>query len=70
MRGRGLSFVYAVGTISLATGGLLWGAVGRAYGPATSMIAAGFSLLLVLAVTNKLSISAPSEKLATSATDA
>ncbi|MBT8062068.1 MAG: MFS transporter, partial [Gammaproteobacteria bacterium] len=59
MRGRGLSFVYAVGTASLASGGLLWGAIARASSPGAALATSGICLLLVLAVTNRLSISAP-----------
>ena len=39
MRGRGLSFVYAVGTAGLACGGLIWGLVARATSPATALVA-------------------------------
>lgn len=64
MRGRGLSFVYAVGTTCLASGGLLWGAVARAYSPGTALAASGVCLLLLLALTHRLSITAPGGPLA------
>lgn len=59
MRGRGLSFVYAVGTACLAGGGLLWGAVARAASPGIALASAGICLLLLLSLTHKLSIAAP-----------
>ena len=67
MRGRGLSFVYAVGTLCLVGGGLLWGAVARAYSPAIALAASGLSLLLLLALTYKLSIAAPEGQIAVAA---
>ena len=57
MRGRGLSFVFAVGTACLAAGGLLWGAVARTTSPTTALLASGVCLLLLLAATHRLSIS-------------
>jgi len=59
IRGRGLSFIYTLGTASLAGGGLIWGAVARGASPAVALLAAGASLLLALAATYRLSISAP-----------
>ncbi len=59
IRGRGLSFIYTLGTASLAGGGLIWGAVARAAGPGVALIASGACLLLALAATYRLSISAP-----------
>ena len=59
IRGRGLSFVYTLGTASLAGGGLIWGAVARGTSPAVALLAAGACLLLVLAATYRLSITAP-----------
>ena len=64
MRGRGLSLVYAVGTACLAGGGLLWGAVARAYGPTVALVVAGLCLLCLLAVTHRLSIAASDGRLA------
>lgn len=58
IRGRGLSFIYTLGTASLAGGGLIWGAVARGTSPAVALIAAGASLLLALAVTYRLNIAA------------
>ncbi len=57
IRGRGLSFIYTLGTASLAGGGLIWGAVARATSPAVALLAAGASLLLALAATYRLNIS-------------
>lgn len=59
MRGRGLSFIYTLGTASLAGGGLIWGAVARGTSPAVALVAAGACLLLALAATYRLSIAAP-----------
>lgn len=59
IRGRGLSFIYTLGTASLAGGGLLWGAVARAFSPTAALIASGVCLLGCLAATYRLSISAP-----------
>jgi len=59
MRGRGLSFVYAVGTAGLACGGLIWGIVARTTSPATSLVVAGLCLLAILALTHRLPIAAP-----------
>ena len=67
IRGRGLSFIYTLGTASLAGGGLLWGAVARAASPAVALVAAGAGLLLSLAATWRLSISAPQSELKPSA---
>ena len=58
IRGRGLSFIYTLGTASLAGGGLLWGAVARAFSPTAALIASGVCLLGCLAATYRLSISA------------
>ncbi|MXW73585.1 MAG: MFS transporter [Chromatiales bacterium] len=58
IRGRGLSFIYTLGTASLAGGGLIWGVVARGTSPAVALIAAGASLLLALAVTYRLNIAA------------
>ena len=57
MRGRGLSFVFAVGTACLAAGGLLWGVVARTTSPTTALLTSGVCLLLLLAATHRLSIS-------------
>jgi MFS family permease len=59
MRGRGLSFIFAVGTACLAGGGLLWGTIARATSPSSALVASGVCLLLLLAVTYRLSIAAP-----------
>lgn len=59
IRGRGLSFIYTLGTASLAGGGLLWGAVARAVSPTAALIASGVCLLGCLAATHRLSIAAP-----------
>ena len=59
IRGRGLSFIYTLGTASLAGGGLIWGAVARGTSPAVALLAAGGSLLLALAATYRLNIAAP-----------
>lgn len=59
IRGRGLSFIYTLGTASLAGGGLLWGAVARAVSPTAALIASGVCLLGCLAATYRLSIAAP-----------
>ncbi len=67
IRGRGLSFIYILGTASLAGGGLLWGAVARVSSPALALLASGVCLLLSLALTYHLSISAPKRELAPSA---
>lgn len=64
MRGRGLAFVYAVGTACLASGGLLWGAVARLSSPGTALAASGIFLLLLLSITHRLSIAAPGGALA------
>ena len=56
IRGRGLSFIYTLGTASLAGGGLLWGAVARAFSPTAALIASGVCLLGCLAATYRLSI--------------
>ncbi len=61
IRGRGLSFIYTLGTASLAGGGLLWGALARALDPAVALLAAGACMLLSLAVTRRLSISAEAD---------
>ena len=66
MRGRGLSFIYTLGTASLAGGGLLWGAVARGTSPAVALIASGACLLLALAATYRLSIAGPEGALAPS----
>lgn len=58
MRGRGLSFIFAVGTACLAGGGLLWGAVARITSPTSALVASGVCLLLLIAATYRLSISA------------
>ena len=70
MRGRGLSFIFAVGTACLAGGGLLWGAVARATSPTAALVGSGACLLLLLAATHRLSIAAPEGQLAPSAKDA
>ena len=62
IRGRGLSFIYTLGTASLAGGGLLWGAVARAFSPTAALIASGVCLLGCLAATYRLSISAPARQ--------
>lgn len=67
LRGRGLSLVFAVGTACLAGGGLLWGAVARTAGTALALTASGLCLLLLLALTHRLSIAAPSPQAAASA---
>ena len=59
IRGRGLSFIYTLGTGSLAGGGLLWGAVARAVSPTAALITSGVCLLGCLAATHRLSIAAP-----------
>ena len=59
IRGRGLSFIYTLGTASLAGGGLIWGAIARAFSPTAALIASGVCLLGCLAATYRLSISAP-----------
>ncbi len=64
MRGRGLAFVYAVGTACLASGGLLWGAIARATTPGTALATSGFCLLLLLSLTHRLSIADPGGQLA------
>lgn len=56
IRGRGLSFIYTLGTASLAGGGLLWGAVARAVSPTAALIASGVCLLGCQAATYRLSI--------------
>ena len=56
IRGRGLSFIYTLGTASLAGGGLLWGAVARAASPTVALLSSGACLLLALAVTFRLRI--------------
>ena len=56
IRGRGLSFIYTLGTASLAGGGLIWGAVARAFSPTAALIASGVCLLGCLAATYRLSI--------------
>lgn len=56
IRGRGLSFIYTLGTASLAGGGLIWGAVARGTSPAVALLAAGATLLLALAATYRLNI--------------
>lgn len=61
MRGRGLSFVYAVGTACLACGGLLWGAIARQAGPGIALAASGLALMLLVAATYRMSITAGSE---------
>ena len=58
IRGRGLSFIYTLGTASLAGGGLLWGAVARAFSPTAALIASGVCLIGCLAATYRLSIAA------------
>ena len=67
IRGRGLSFIYTLGTASLAGGGLIWGAVARGTSPAVALLAAGSSLLLALAATYRLNIAGSENALATSA---
>ena len=67
IRGRGLSFIYTLGTASLAGGGLIWGAVARGTSPAVALLAAGASLLLALAVTYRLNIVGSENALAPSA---
>lgn len=67
IRGRGLSFIYTLGTASLAGGGLIWGAVARGASPAVALLAAGASLLLALAATCRLNISGSENALAPSA---
>lgn len=69
MRGRGLSFVYAIGTASLAGGGLLWGMVARAASPALALISSGACLLVLLGATHRLSIAAPEGPLAMTTED-
>lgn len=59
MRGRGLSYIFTLGTISMAGGGLLWGAVARAVSPAAALITAGACLLACLTITHRLSMYAP-----------
>ena len=59
IRGRGLSFIYTLGTASLAGGGLIWGAIARAFSPTAALIASGVCLLGCLAATYRLSISVP-----------
>lgn len=61
MRGRGLSFVYAVGTACLACGGLIWGAIAREAGTGSALIGSGLTLLLLVGITDRLSIMADSE---------
>lgn len=61
IRGRGLSFIFAVGSACLAGGGLLWGFVAREASPAAASVASGVCLLLVLAATYRLSIAAPKD---------
>ena len=56
MRGRGLSFLYAVGTACLGGGGLIWGAIARSIGHPTTLVAAGLCLLLLMAITFRLSV--------------
>lgn len=67
IRGRGLSFIYTLGTASLAGGGLIWGAVARAASPGVALLASGACLLLALAVTYRLNIAAPTRELNSSA---
>lgn len=62
MRGRGLSFVFAVGTACLAGGGLLWGAVAQITSPTAALVASGLCLLGLLAATHRLSICAPNDQ--------
>ncbi len=69
IRGRGLSFIFTLGTASLAGGGLLWGAVARAASPTVALIGSGACLLLSLTVTHRLSITAPESRLAQTAAD-
>lgn len=69
MRGRGLSFVYAIGTASLAGGGLLWGMVARSASPTSALVASGVCLLVLLAGTHRLSIAAPEGPLAMATED-
>lgn len=59
LRGRGLSFIFAVGSACLAGGGLLWGGVARYASPAIASVSAGVCLLLILVVSRHLSIAAP-----------
>lgn len=59
LRGRGLSYIFMLGTISLAGGGLIWGALARAFSPGGSLIVSGVCLLGCLAATHRLSIAAP-----------
>ncbi len=59
IRGRGLSYIFTLGTISMAGGGLLWGAVARAVSPTAALVASGVCLLACLAATHRLSIAAP-----------
>jgi MFS family permease len=61
MRGRGLSFVYGVGTACLAIGGLVWGTLARAATPGVALGASGVCLLLLLSLTHRLSIAATKE---------
>jgi MFS family permease len=70
MRGRGLSFIFAVGTACLACGGLLWGAIARATSPTSALLASGVCLLLLLAATHRLSIAIPNSQPASSAEEA
>ena len=67
IRGRGLSFIYTLGTASLAGGGLIWGAVARGASPAVALLAAGASLLLVLGATYRLNIAVSEDARAPSA---
>ena len=67
IRGRGLSLIFAVGTACLAGGGLLWGMVARTTSATTALVASGVCLLLLLAATHRLSISAPSSETSPSA---
>lgn len=66
IRGRGLSFIYTLGTASLAGGGLIWGAVARGASPAVALLAAGASLLLALAAAYRLNIVGSENALASS----
>lgn len=59
LRGRGLSYIFMLGTVSLAGGGLVWGALARAFSPTMSLIASGVCLCACLAATHRLSIAAP-----------
>ena len=65
IRGRGLSYIFTLGTISMAGGGLIWGVVARAASPTVALIASGACLLACFAATHRLSIAAREDSRAT-----